>query len=205
MIRVFIIDDHPMVVEGIRALLQEEEQIEMAGSAGDAFAAMEALRRERPDVVLLDINLPEVSGLELCRRLRQEFPGLHILGMSTFKERSYISRMISEGALGYVLKSASREEIVSAITLAAAGKAYVSEEVLLALAAVTPQPPQPILTSREKEVLACIAEGLTNKEIAGRLFISPLTVDSHRKNLLAKFGAGNTAALIRLAAEQGLV
>lgn len=204
MIRVFIIDDHPMVVEGIRALLREEEQIEMAGSAGDAFAALEAIRRERPDVVLLDINLPEVSGLELCRRLRQEFPGLHILGMSTFKERSYISRMISEGALGYVLKSASKEEIVSAITLAAAGKAYVSEEALLALAAA-PQPPQPILTSREKEVLACIAEGLTNKEIAGRLFISPLTVDSHRKNLLAKFGAGNTAALIRLAAEQGLV
>ncbi|MCB0572592.1 MAG: response regulator transcription factor [Phaeodactylibacter sp.] len=204
MIRVFIVDDHPMVVEGIRALLQDEAQIEMSGSAPDAFAALEAIRGDMPDVVLLDINLPEVSGLELCRRLRQEFPGLHILGMSTFKERSYISRMINEGALGYVLKSASKEEIVNAITLAAAGRAYINEEALQALAA-PPQAPTPMLTSREKEVLACIAEGLTNKEIAARLFISPLTVDSHRKNLLAKFGAGNTAALIRLAVEQGLV
>lgn len=204
MIRVFIVDDHPMVVEGIRALLQDEAQIEMAGSAVDAFTALEAIRREAPDVVLLDINLPEVSGLELCRRLRQEFPALHILGMSTFKERSYISRMINEGALGYVLKSASKEEIVTAITQAASGRMYVNEEVLQALAAA-PQSPKPILTSREKEILACIAEGLTNKEIAGRLFISPLTVDSHRKNLLAKFAANNTAALIKLAVEHGLV
>lgn len=204
MIQVFIIDDHPMVIEGIRALLQSESDIEVIGSAGDAYAALAALKEKLPDVVLLDINLPEISGLDLCKRLKTEFPKLSILGMSTFKEQSYITRMLSQGALGYVLKSASRDEIVAAIQHAAKGKMYANEEVLQALVHQSTTP-KAVLTSREVEVLGCIAEGLTNKETADRLFISPLTVDSHRKNLLAKFGVKNTAALIRLAAEQGLL
>jgi len=204
MIQVFIIDDHPMVIEGIRSLLQNEPDMEVSGSAGDAYAALAALKEKLPDVVLLDINLPEISGLDLCKRLKTEFPKLSILGMSTFKEQSYITRMLSQGALGYVLKSASRDEIVAAIQHAAKGKMYANDEVLQALVHQSTVQ-KAVLTSREVEVLGCIAEGLTNKETADRLFISPLTVDSHRKNLLAKFGVKNTAALIRLAAEQGLL
>ncbi|HMQ90799.1 MAG TPA: response regulator transcription factor [Flavilitoribacter sp.] len=205
-IKVFIIDDHPMVIEGIRGLLNGEPGIEVTGSATDAFAAMEFLKAQTADVVLLDINLPEVSGLDLCPELKASFPKMKVLGLSTFKERSFISRMISQGASGYVLKSVSREELVEAIQQAYRGKMYLSMEVAQIM--VQPEPataPVPMLTSREKEILALIAEGLTNNQIAERLFISPLTVDSHRKNLLAKLEVKNTAAMIRIALEHGLI
>lgn len=181
-IKVFIIDDHPMVIEGIRGLLNGEPGIQVTGSATDAFAAMEFLKAQTADVVLLDINLPEVSGLDLCPELKANFPDMKILGLSTFKERSFISRMISQGASGYVLKSVSQEELVEAVRQAYRGKMYLSMEVAQIM--VQPEPasaPVPMLTSREKEILALIAEGLTNNQIAERLFISPLTVDSHRK------------------------
>ncbi|MCB0609883.1 MAG: response regulator transcription factor [Lewinella sp.] len=205
-IKVFIIDDHPMVIEGIRGLLNGEPGIQVTGSATDAFAAMEFLKAQTADVVLLDINLPEVSGLDLCPELKANFPDMKILGLSTFKERSFISRMISQGASGYVLKSVSQEELVEAVRQAYRGKMYLSMEVAQIM--VQPEPtsaPVPMLTSREKEILALIAEGLTNNQIAERLFISPLTVDSHRKNLLAKLEVKNTAAMIRIALEHGLI
>ncbi len=206
MIRVFIIDDHPMVIEGIKSLLHMVEDINIAGSATDAFSAMDFLKKERVDVILLDINLPEVSGLDLCLDLKSKFPEIKILGLSTFKDRSFISRMIAQGASGYVLKSASQEELVEAIHQAFRGQMYLSMEVAqLMVQTEVLHPPIPVLTSREKEVLALIAEGLTNNQIAELLFISPLTVDSHRKNLLAKLGVKNTAAMIKTALEYHLI
>ncbi|MBK7869194.1 MAG: response regulator transcription factor [Saprospiraceae bacterium] len=206
MINVFIIDDHPMVIEGIKALLNATDGITVIGSATDAFAAMDFLKSNNADVVLLDINLPEVSGLDLCPELKAKFPNIKILGFSTFKERSFISRMIAQGASGYVLKSASQEELIEAIQQAQAGKMYLSMEVAqIMVQAEAPQPQIPILTTREKEVLALIAEGLTNNQIAAQLYISPLTVDSHRKNLLAKLGVKNTAAMIKMALEYQLI
>lgn len=206
MINVFIIDDHPMVIEGIKALLNATDGITVIGSATDAFAAMDFLKSNNADVVLLDINLPEVSGLDLCPELKAKFPNIKILGLSTFKERSFISRMIAQGASGYVLKSASQEELIEAIQQAQAGKMYLSMEVAqIMVQAEAPQPQIPILTTREKEVLALIAEGLTNNQIAAQLYISPLTVDSHRKNLLAKLGVKNTAAMIKMALEYQLI
>ncbi|HMQ49201.1 MAG TPA: response regulator transcription factor [Saprospiraceae bacterium] len=204
MIQLFIVDDHPMVIEGIRSLLAQEADITLVGTASDPDQALTALSQLSADVVLLDINLPDINGIELCAKLKRLFPKLQVLGMSTFKERSYISRMIQAGASGYVLKSASKAEIIAAIHQTATGQMYVNAEVMQALA----QPDQEqkiILTAREKEVLACIANGLTNKEIADQLFISTLTVDSHRKNLLAKFGVRNTAALVKMAMERGEV
>ena len=206
MIHVFIIDDHPMVIEGVKALLNATQGITVIGSATDAFAAMDFLKNKEADVVLLDINLPEVNGLDLCPALKTKFPNLKILGLSTFKERSFISRMISQGASGYVLKSASQEELVEAIQQAHLGKMYLSMEVAQLMAQADTPPPQiPVLTSREKEVLALIAEGLTNNQIAAQLYISPLTVDSHRKNLLAKLGVKNTAAMIKMAIDFQLI
>lgn len=206
MIRVFIIDDHPMVIEGIKALLNATEGISVIGSATDAFAAMDFLKKATADIVLLDINLPEVSGLDLCPELKSKFPDMKILGLSTFKERSFISRMISQGASGYVLKSASQEELVEAIHQAFRGQMYLSMEVAqIMVQTENPQTNIPILTSREKEVLHLIAEGLTNNQIAAQLYISPLTVDSHRKNLLAKLGVKNTAAMIKTALEYQLI
>ncbi len=198
MIHVFIIDDHPMVVEGIRALLR---------GADDAFSALDFLKKtSEVDMVLLDINLPDINGIDLCQKLKQAFPRLKILALSTFKERSYITRMIEQGASGYVLKSISREELLDAIGRVYAGRMYLDLEISQVLTqAQVAQKALPVLRKREKEVLGCIAEGLTNPQIADKLFVSPLTVDSHRKNLLAKFGVKNTASLVRFAVEQGLV
>lgn len=204
-IKILIVDDHPMVIEGVKALLQNVPEIQIFGTVNDAFSALNFLKKTLVDVVLLDINLPDISGLDLCEKLKVDFPKMKILAMSTFKERSYITRMIERGASGYLLKSVSQDELVEAIRQAYAGRMYLSREVSQVLVMSQAQKPVPLLTSREKEVLGCISEGLTNNEIAEKLFISPLTVDSHRKNLLAKFQVKNTASLIKFAVENQLV
>lgn len=205
-IKTFIIDDHPMVIEGIRMMLQHAAQVEIAGFANDGYAALEALKNTPADVALVDINLPDLDGIELCKKLKERFPKIKILGLSTFKERSYITRMIEAGASGYLLKNANGEELEEAIVAAHKGRMYMSLEAAQTIAKPASQQPDiPLLTSREKEVLALIADGLTNNEIAQQLYISPLTVDSHRKNLLAKFGVKNTAAMIKYALETKLL
>ncbi|MGN6803650.1 MAG: response regulator [Ginsengibacter sp.] len=207
MTRVFIIDDHPMVVEGLQSLLNRLENIEVSGSVSNAFDAIPFIEKNIPDVILLDINLPEISGIELCKKIHQQFPSIKILGISTFSERSYISRMIENGASGYLIKSASAEEIAEAIQTVMLGKMYLSVamEHMMKPLSVLPSDDLPALTKREKEVLQLISEGLTNNQIAEKLFISPLTVDSHRKNLLTKLSVNNTASLIKLAVKHGLV
>ncbi len=206
MIKTFLIDDHPMVIEGIRMMLQNADNVEVTGSAADGYAALEALKTTPADVALVDINLPDLDGIELCKKLKERFPDLKVLGLSTFKERSYITRMIDAGASGYLLKNANGEELEEAITAAHKGRMYMSLEAAQTITKpASPQPELPLLTSREKEVLALIADGMTNNEIAEKLFISPLTVDSHRKNLLTKFGVKNTAAMIKFGMETGLI
>lgn len=205
-VRVFIVDDHPVVVAGLQSLLRQLDQIEVAGAASNAFEAIPFLRSNQVDVVLLDINLPDISGIDLCKKIHKEFPEIKILGISTFSDRSFISRMIENGAAGYLIKSASAEEIAEAIGTVLNGKMYlsVSMEHVLRPLSVTPDN-LPALTKREKEILTHIAEGFTNNQIAEKLFISPLTVDSHRKNLLTKLNVNNTASLIRLAMEHRLI
>lgn len=205
--KVFIIDDHPMVVAGLNALLSQLENIEVAGAVSNAFDAIPFLKQHEVDLILLDINLPDVSGIDLCKKICKEFPSIKILGISTFSERSYISRMIENGASGYLIKSASSSEIEEAIKTVLAGKIYlnVSMEHLLRPLHITAEDSLPKLTKREKEILNLIAEGLTNNQIAENLFISPLTVDSHRKNLLTKLNVNNTASLVRVAIENGLI
>lgn len=206
-VRVFIVDDHPVVVAGLQSLLRQLNQIEVAGAASNAFDAISFLKTNSVDVVLLDINLPDVSGIDLCKKIHQEFSQIKILGISTFSDRSYISRMIESGASGYLLKSASQDEITEAIETVLNGKMYlsVSMEHILRPSSVTLRDNLPALTKREKEILTHIADGLTNNQIAEKLFISPLTVDSHRKNLLTKLNVNNSASLIRLAMEHGLI
>ena len=206
-IKVFIVDDHPMVVAGLNALLEKLPGIEVGGSVSNAIDCIPFLKRNTIDVVLLDINLPDISGIDLCKKINKEFPEIKILAISTFSERSYISRMIENGASGYLIKSAPVEEIAEAIATVLKGRMYlsVSMEHLLRPLSVTPSDVLPALTKREKEILHHIADGLTNNQIAEKLFISPLTVDSHRKNLLAKLKVNNTASLIKLAIENSLI
>jgi DNA-binding NarL/FixJ family response regulator len=199
-VKIFITDDHYMVIEGIRSLLIQEKEIEWIGHAMNAASCMAFLTKQQPDVLLLDINLADKSGIDLCKEIKDKYPAIHILGLSSFNQLSYIQKMMQNGASGYLLKNASGEEIVMAINAVISGEIFLSSE-----AAVTIQENKntriPIITRREKDVLYLIADGLTNNQIAEKLFISPTTVDTHRNSLLAKFEVKNTANLIRMAAQ----
>lgn len=202
-----IVDDHPMVIAGLEQLLSSLDFVAVKATAQSAIEAMAQLKAIPIDIVLLDINLPDINGIDLCKKIKTSFPDIKIVGLSTFSERSYILRMIDNGASGYLIKSASVEEIESALRTVLDGRLYLSlsMEHMLKPASSLQVGALPALTRREKEVLQLIADGKTNAQIARQLFISPLTVDSHRKNLLTKLDVHNTAALIRLAVEQHLL
>ncbi len=202
--KVFIVDDHYMVIEGIRSLLQQEKDVEWVGHATNATSCLAFLKQQLPDVILMDINLPDKSGIDLCKEVKQLYPSVFVVGLSTFNQQSFIVKMMENGASGYVLKNATREELMEAIEVVAKGKTYLSDEAAQTLRK-TNLDEMPVLTRREKEVLILIAEGLTNNEVAEKLFISSSTVDTHRKNLLAKFDARNTASLVKMAMQLQLI
>jgi two-component system, NarL family, nitrate/nitrite response regulator NarL len=204
-IKILVVDDHPMVLEGMRSMLVQIDFVTVSGTVSNAYAAVEHIKLTPPDIVITDINMPEISGIELTLKIKKEFPMVRVIAMSTFKERSYISQMIQNGAAGYLVKSASKEEIEEAILSVYEGKLYMSLDINLSVADKQEINSIPVLSSREKEVLQLIADGMTNPQIATKLFISLHTVDSHRKNLLTKFAVNNTASLIRLAAKYDLV
>jgi two-component system, NarL family, nitrate/nitrite response regulator NarL len=204
-VKVLVVDDHPMVLEGMKSMLQQIGFVEMTGTASNAYEALEKIKTTSPDIVITDINMPEISGIELTLKIRKEYPSVRIIAMSTFKERSYISQMIQNGASGYLVKSASKEEIEEAILSVYEGKLYMSLDVNISSAEKENLISIPTLSSREKEVLLLIADGFTNPQIAAKLFLSMHTVDSHRKNLLTKFEVNNTASLIKLASKYNLV
>jgi two-component system nitrate/nitrite response regulator NarL len=204
-IKVLVVDDHPMVLEGMRSMLAQISFANLIGVASNAWEAIEKIKEQLPDIVLTDINMPDVSGIELAEKIRKEFPSVKIVAMSTFKERSYISKMVLNGATGYLVKSASKEEIEEALLSVHEGRLYMSFDLEMSASEQREMKNVPVLSTREKEVLNLIADGLTNAQIAGALFISMHTVDSHRKNLLTKFGVKNTALLIRTATQYGLL
>ena len=202
-IKVFIVDDHYMVIEGIRSLLQNEKNIEWTGHAMNAESCLAFLKQQQPDVILMDISMPDKSGIDLCKEVKEKYPSTFIIGLSTFNQQSFINKMMDNGASGYVLKNATQEELMEGIETVMKGRTYMIDEVSQVLR--KQENSNIILTRREKEVLELIAECLTNNEIAQKLFISTTTVDTHRKNLLAKFEVKNTAMLIRAAAQNQLI
>ena len=204
-IKLFIVDDHYMVIEGIHSLLQHETNIDWMGHAGNAASCLAFLQQQTPDIILLDINLPDMSGIDLCRVVKEKYPGIYILGLSTFNQQSFIEKMISNGASGYVIKNATQVELMDAIRTVYSGKQFFSFDAAMALRKPDTQNKIPVVTRREIEVLDLIASGMTNIEIAQKLFISPTTVDTHRKNLLAKLEAKNTASLVRIAMELKII
>lgn len=203
MTRVFIVDDHPMVIEGIRSMLLQLPNIEVAGHAMNGASCLGYFVKNSADVVLLDINLPDQSGIDVCKTLLKKVPELKIIALTNFDQLTYLQNMKDAGASGYLLKNSSLDEIEKAITAATSGKQYwlgkdsVRESIH--------EHNQPLLTRREIEVLKLIAEGLTNPEIADKLFVSTSTVDSHRKNLILKLQVKNTAALVRTALENKII
>jgi DNA-binding NarL/FixJ family response regulator len=201
--RVFIVDDHYMVIEGIRSLLQNEKNIEWTGHATNAASCLSFLQHQLPDVILMDISMPDKSGIDLCKEVKEKYPSVFIIGLSTFNQQSFIQKMMDNGASGYVLKNATQEELMEAIRVVAKGKTYLSDDVSKVLR--KQDDANIVLTRREKEVLELIAGGMTNNEIGEKLFISSSTVDTHRKNLLAKFEAKNTASLIHIASQMQFI
>lgn len=206
MTKVFIVDDHTVVIEGIYSLLQREADIEMCGYATTAATCLEYFRTHTVDVILMDISLPDMNGVDLCKLIRKSYPGIMVLALSTFNQSTYVRKMIESGASGYLLKNAGRREIVEAIHAVKKGKTYFSFEAGLALKnEAQHQSNLPALTKREKEILQCIADGLTNPQIAEKLFISTDTVETHRKNLHSKLNVKNSAMLVRFALENKLL
>lgn len=202
--KIFIVDDHFLVIEGIRSMLHGEENITLMGYACNAESCLSFLQQHQPDVILMDINLPDLSGIDLCSQVFEKYPAVHIIGLSTYNQLSFITRMLNNGAMGYVLKNATKYEILDAIGTVMQGRQYLSLDAS-EMMKKTETHDIPVLTRRETEVLQLIANGLTNAEMAAHLFVSPTTIDTHRKHLLEKFNAKNTATLIKMAVEKNMV
>ncbi len=205
-IRVYIVDDHLLVQEGIKALLQSEPSFEFVGSALTAEKCLTFFTEQKADVILMDISLPKMDGVQLCSILTEKFPSLKILALSTHNQGTYIRKMMENGAMGYLFKNANKTEIVKAITTVFRGEkflTYDAENLLRQENLLQSQIPK--LTKREKEVLVLVASGMTNGQISEKLFVSIDTVDSHRKNLHTKLNVKNTAQLIKIAGELNLI
>jgi DNA-binding NarL/FixJ family response regulator len=201
-IRVFIVDDHPMVIEGLRSMLLQQENIQWMGYATNGASCLGFFVNHKADVVLLDINLPDQNGMELCKLIKAKNPEVKIIALSNYDQLSYIEQMKANGASGYLLKNTSVNELMAAIQIVVEGGGWWKRLDQLTQDQVTQGM---MLTRREKEVLKLIADGLTNQEIADKLFVSASTVDSHRKNLISKLHVKNTAALVRTAMEGKII
>jgi len=202
-----IVDDHPIVLEGLQKLLANVKEIEITGCFTTGAAFMSFLKENKVDVLLLDITLPDVNGIELCKEVKEMSPATHVLALSNHSERSMILQMIQHGATGYLLKNISSEELIACIQEALNGLVTFSKAAreIMARPSVSELKGAPQLTKREKEILHLIADGKTTPDIAQQLNLSPLTIETHRKNLIQKFQAKNVASLIKLATQQGLV
>ena len=203
-VKIFIVDDHYMVIEGIRALLQDQKDIVLMGHASNADSCLTFIQNASPDVILMDISMPGKNGIDLCKEVRERYPSVFVIGLSTFNQFTYVDDMIRNGASGYLLKNATKQEITEAIHTVVKGKMYMSDEAANTLKNATPQE-SPVLTRRENEILRLIAEGFANPQIAEKLFLSISTVDTHRKSLMRKLNIKNTALLVRYAIDQKII
>jgi DNA-binding NarL/FixJ family response regulator len=209
-IRVIVVDDQQITREGLVALLGLLDDIEVVADAGDGATALDLVAEHRPDVVLMDLRMPVLDGVEATRRITADHPGVAVLMLTTYADDESIATALRAGAVGYLTKDAGRVEIASALRSAAAGQSTfdpaVTEKLVAALTGTAPAPrtnPDG-LTAREIEVLALMSEGLSNPEIATRLYIGQTTVKTHINNAFAKIGVRNRAEAVRYAYQHGL-
>ena len=212
MIKILIADDHRLVIDGLLLMLREAEDMQCVGEAADGREVIALLENIDADVLLLDINMPEMDGLECCRIVKERHPKLNVLVLSMMRELSLIKAMLKQGASGFLLKNAGQDEVLEAIRKVSEGKQAFSAEVLESLMnsfsnkpAKTPASPFPTISRREKQILQLIVDERTTSEIAEELFISFGTVETHRRNLLLKLNARNTAGLVKSALEYDLL
>ena len=206
-IRVLLVDDHMMVRRGLATFLKIFDDLELAGEAADGKTALQLCAQVRPDVVLMDLVMPEMDGATATRAIRQQFPEVQVLALTSFKEEERVQNVLQAGAIGYLLKDISADDLAEAIRAAHAGRATLASEAAQALVHATTQSPVPghDLTERERVVLALLVEGLNNTQIAGKLYVSPSTIKSHVSNILSKLGVASRTEAAALALRHGLV
>ncbi len=202
-IRVALVDDHSLVRDGIRALLSVMTQLEVVGEAENGADAIEMVGRCQPDLLLVDISLQDINGLELTRVLRGQYPALKVLVLSMYDNYEYVSESVRSGASGYVLKNAPSREIIAAIEAIASGGTFYSAEIAQRL--IADKTTDNELTPRENQVLSKMAQGLNNKEMARELDISVRTVETHRLSIRRKLNIDKPAALVKYAMDHGLI
>ena len=206
-IRVMLVDDHAMVRRGLATFLKVFDDLELAGEAENGQAAIQLCAKLQPDIVLMDMVMPDMNGATATRTIRQQFPDVQVIALTSFKEEELVKSALEAGAIGYLLKDVSADELVRAIRSAHAGRATLSPEAAQALVHAASQPPAPgyDLTEREREVLALMIEGWNNTQIAGKLTVSPSTIKSHVSNILSKLGVASRTEAVTLALRNHII
>ena len=218
-IRIILADDHELVRSGLVKILEVHKDLQIVGEAGDGLEAVEQTKKLKPDVLIIDLSMPRLSGIDATKMVRKECPDVAVLVLTMHQNEQYVYQIFNAGAAGYILKESSKEELASAIRTVAKGEKYFSSRISEIMvksylrkgsgreesASMGLIDSTDVLTSREKEVLSLIAEGFSNQEISAKLFISPRTVDTHRTNIMQKLDIHSTASLVQYAFKIGLL
>ena len=204
-IRLLVADDHPVVRDGLRAMLATQPDMELAGEAATGTEAVERARALRPDVVLMDLQMPELDGPAAIATLRQQAPEVRVLVLTTFGTDADITRAVDAGATGYLLKDAPREQLFGAIRAAARGESVLSPSVATRVLGRMRAPAEEALSPRELEILGAVARGLSNKEIGRQLYVSEATVKTHLLRIFGKLGVDDRTAAVTVALERGII
>lgn len=209
--RVLLVDDHELMRQGLRSILESEQDVEVVGEAVSGRDAVALARSLQPDVVVMDVAMKELNGIEATRQIRAECPRVQVVALSSYSDRRYVAAILEAGACGYVLKADAYDDLRRAIHAAARGKSYLSPDVAAAVIDASLKSSRPAAASaleligpREREVLQLIAEGLSSPEIARRLHLATSTVDTHRRNIMSKLGLHSVAELTKFAIREGL-
>jgi two-component system, NarL family, response regulator LiaR len=206
-IRVMLVDDHAMVRRGLATFLMVYDDLELVGEADSGQAAVQLCGQVNPDVILMDLMMPDMDGAATTRLIRQKYPNVQVVALTSFKEQEVVQNALQAGAIGYLLKDVSADELRQAIRAAHSGRATLSPEAAQALVNAANQPPVPgqDLTERERAVLALMIEGLNNTQIAGRLVVSPSTIKTHVSHILSKLGVASRTEAVALAMRHKLI
>ncbi len=209
-IKIAITDDHQMVLEGVASMLIPLDEIDIVGTYDSAQATLDNIGDDEPDVLLLDVNLPDINGIDLSKTLQKKYPELKIIALTNYEDITFVKRMLKNGVNGYLLKNTDRIELLKAVKAVLAGELFLQSDIQKKLLGQTSKKIndnglKPNLTRREFDVLKAISEELTTQQISEKLFISPKTVETHRMNIMSKLGAKNSVGIIKIALEKELI
>ncbi len=211
MIRLLIADDHQVLLDGFASIFDSVDDIEVIATANNGQHVMDQLEQVEVDIILLDINMPVLNGVEVCKKVSQKYPHIKVIALSMYDQGSYVRRMLQYGAKGYLLKNDSADEMIRAIRQVQQGEFYISGQLKEKMASIDfiigrqKRSNHQDISDRELEVLDLLSNGLTDQEIGEKLFISHHTANSHRKSLIQKLNAKNTVELVRIALDKGLI